>query len=90
MVDIINHPGHPEKVSAKKKVSWSPAPRLPHILHPWGGISPISKFHYQKKKKLGHPNCWKGGGLRILELFQKLNFLYASPRGTRGNYLYQG
>ena len=32
------------------------------------------KFHYQKKKKLGHPNCWKGGGLRILELFQKLNF----------------
>ena len=71
-------------------MSGSPAPRLPHILHPWGGISPISKFHYQKKKKLGHPNCWKGGGLRILELFQKLNFLYASPRGTRGNYSSRG
>ena len=60
MVDIINHPGHPEKVSAKKKVSWSPAPRLPHILHPWGGISPISKFHYQKKKKTGASKLLEG------------------------------
>ena len=61
MVDIINHPGHPEKVSAKKKVSWSPAPRLPHILHPWGGISPISKFHYQKKKKWGIQTAGREG-----------------------------
>ena len=48
--------------------------------HKRGGVSPIPKFPYQKK--LGPPNCWKGGGsqdFRVFFLKKKISFFYASP-----------
>ena len=55
-------------------------------------VSPVAMFKIplSEEEKTGASKLPEGRGLRILELFQKLNFFYASPRGTRGNYSSRG
>ena len=77
-------------MSAKKESVWEPGSQAPTYSASLGGNLAHFKIPLSEEEKMGHSNCWKGGGLRILELFQKLNFLYASPRGTRGNYSSRG